>query len=90
MVSGNAIDFINKYFEQIKNSEIIAKQQMLKFSEWKIIQIQKHKTRNLNSLCELRGKKIYIYIIDNLNTNLISSKFNQMKCLLKEKVGFQP
>lgn len=57
MVSGNAIDFINKYFERIKNSEIIAKQQMLKFSEWKIIQIQKHKTRNLNSLCELREKR---------------------------------
>lgn len=57
MVSGNAIDFINKYFEQIKNSEIIAKQQMLNFSEWKIIQIQKHKTRNLNSLCELREKR---------------------------------
>lgn len=57
MVSGNAIDFINKYFERIKNSEIIAKQQMLKFSEWKIIQIQKHKTRNLNSLCKLREKR---------------------------------
>ena len=57
MVSGNVIDFINKYFERIKNSEIIAKQQMVKFSEWKIIQIQKQKNRNLNSLCELREKR---------------------------------
>lgn len=38
----------------------------------------------------IKGKKKKIYIIDNLNTNLISSKFNQMKCILKEKVGFQP